>query len=144
MPVYFPFRVPGAAFYYGARVVATPERRVKDRCTKVLRNLGAYYFFPAASPYGRSGITDIIASLPPRGRFIGIECKAKTNKVTRLQAFELSKIERSGGATIVVNDKTSMDDLEAWLSAVSEQRGSGLDFRPDIPPELAAAYLDED
>ena len=63
---------------YGAHVVATPERRVKDKCVKVLRRLGAYYFFPAASPYGRRGIPDLIACY--RGKFIGIECKASEAK----------------------------------------------------------------
>ena len=122
---------------YGARVVATPERRVKDKCVKVLRRLGAYYFFPAASPYGRRGIPDLIACY--RGKFIGIECKAGRNKATKLQVIELDKIETAGGASRIVDDETDWDELEGWLRRVaSEAQGQG-----DIPPELASAYLDD-
>ena len=52
----------------------TPEGEIKDQVRKVLDEMGAYYFFPAANGYGRTGIPDVIACVG--GHFVGIECKA--------------------------------------------------------------------
>jgi hypothetical protein len=121
--------------------VATPERRVKAKCAAILQRLGAYYFYPAASVFSRAGIPDLIACLPPRGHFIAIECKFGRNRVTRLQAYELSKIKQSCGTAIVVTDKTDFTRLEEWLVEIGSQPGIPLDS--DTPPELVSAYLDE-
>lgn len=82
----------------------TPEKRVKDACVELLKEFGAYYFFPVMGGYGRSGIPDIIACY--RGRFIAIECKAGFNSVTQLQAKELKAIDAAGGVTMVVREDT--------------------------------------
>lgn len=82
----------------------TPEKRVKDACVEILKEFGAYYFFPVMGGYGRSGIPDIIACY--RGRFIGIECKAGFNSVTPLQAKELKAIDAAGGVTLVIREDT--------------------------------------
>ena len=82
----------------------TPEKRVKDACVELLKEFGAYYFFPVMGGYGRSGIPDIIACY--RGRFIAIECKAGFNTTTQLQERELKAITDSGGITMVVREDT--------------------------------------
>ena len=38
----------------------TPEAKVKRVVTKQLKEMGAYYFFPATGGYGRSGVPDIV------------------------------------------------------------------------------------
>ena len=55
----------------------TPEKRVKTKVEAVLKNEGAYYFFPATHGYGRSGVPDIIACV--NGCFLASECKAGGN-----------------------------------------------------------------
>lgn len=82
----------------------TPEKRVKDACVEILKEFGAYYFFPVMGGYGRSGIPDIIACY--RGHFVAIECKAGFNSVTQLQAKELKAIDAAGGVTMVVREDT--------------------------------------
>ena len=82
----------------------TPEGKVKAVAEKVLKRLGAYYFFPATGGYGRKGVPDIIACY--KGRFIAIECKAGKNKTTKLQQLELAKIKHMGGVTIVFDNET--------------------------------------
>ncbi len=52
--------------------------------------------------YGRAGIPDIICCV--RGQFVGIECKAGSNRPTALQARELRAISEAGGITFVVNE----------------------------------------
>ncbi len=56
----------------------TPERKVKAKVSKLLKERGAYHFYPVASMYGSAGIPDIIACY--QGKFIGIECKAGKGK----------------------------------------------------------------
>ena len=81
----------------------TPEGRVKDAVTKILRDRGAYYFFPVSGGFGRSGVPDIIACY--KGHFLGIECKAGSNNPTPLQLAELAKIDKALGISMVVNEK---------------------------------------
>ena len=80
----------------------TPEKKVKQKVAKLLKGVGAYYFFPATGGYGRSGVPDIVGCVD--GKFFGIECKAGKNTTTALQELELKKIEESGGVAMVVNE----------------------------------------
>ena len=80
----------------------TPEKKVKQKVAKLLKEAGAYYFFPATGGYGRSGVADIVGCL--EGNFFGIECKAGKNTTTALQELELEKIRKSGGRAIVINE----------------------------------------
>lgn len=82
----------------------TPEGKVKKKVVDILKAAGAYYFFPATGGFGRSGVPDIIVCF--KGRFIGIECKAGSNKPTALQENELKKIQDAGGMAFVVNEES--------------------------------------
>jgi len=90
----------------------TPEKKVKNKVVSILKEHGAYYFFPASYGMGRSGVPDVIVCY--RGRFIGIECKAGKNKPTPLQLRELAAIEAAGGTSLVVNE-TNLDQLQTLL-----------------------------
>ena len=80
----------------------TPEAKVKKKVVAVLKQHDAYFFYPVTGGYGRSGVPDIIACY--NGRFIGIECKAGTNKPTPLQEKNLKDIQAAGGVSLVVNE----------------------------------------
>lgn len=82
-----------------------PEAKVKKRAVALLKEAGAYYFYPVTSGYGSSGVPDIVACL--RGRFVGIECKAGANVPTKLQSKNLADIVTAGGLSIVVNEDLS-------------------------------------
>lgn len=92
----------------------TPERRVKDKVKKVLKELGAYYAMPATGGYGSSGVPDFLICL--RGRFIGIECKANGGKPTALQEKNLDDIRKNNGIAFVV-DENNVGDLLELMSA---------------------------
>jgi len=91
----------------------TPEKKVKNKVVSVLKEYGAYYFFPATYGYGRSGVPDIVVC--HQGHFIGIECKAGDNTTTPLQDRELAAIERAGGAALVVNED-NIEDVAVWCN----------------------------
>lgn len=95
----------------------TPEKKVKDAVTKILKSYEAYYFYPATGGFGRSGVPDIVACF--NGRFIGIECKAGKNTTTALQDRELSKIDDAGGICMVVNE-TNINQVKEALDAIMD------------------------
>ena len=84
-------------------MAATPEKRVKDKVVAILKQEGAYYFFPATHGFGRSGVPDIIACVS--GLFLAVECKAGKNKPTTLQVREIERIRKADGVAVVVNEE---------------------------------------
>ncbi len=93
----------------------TPERAVKKKVVAILKDLGAYYFYPVTSGYGASGVPDIVGCY--RGRFFGIECKAGDNKPTELQKINLEKIFAQGGISLVIRE-TNIDLVREVLGAI--------------------------
>lgn len=89
--------------YKGNDMAKTPEKKVKDKVVALLKERGAYYFYPVTSGFGTSGVPDIVACY--RGAFIGIECKAGGNKPTTLQQKNLDRIAATGGYALVVNEE---------------------------------------
>jgi Holliday junction resolvase len=88
----------------------TPEAKVKKKVVSILKEVGAYYFYPVTGGYGRSGVPDIIVC--HKGKFVGIECKAGKNKPTALQQKNLHDIIEAGGIALVINEE-SMSLIEA-------------------------------
>lgn len=105
-------------------MASTPEKKVKDAVTKVLKQRGAYYFFPVTGGFGRSGIPDIIACY--KGNFVAIECKSGKNKPTALQNSEMNKINDAKGVAVWVNescieDVTRLLDTIDYLQQISQK-----------------------
>ena len=94
----------------------TPEKKVKNKVVKLLKEYGAYYFFPATYGYGRSGVPDVIVCY--QGRFIGVECKAGANTTTNLQNKELADIKAAGGISLVINE-TNLPELQSVLDELA-------------------------
>jgi len=104
-------------------VAVTPERKVKNQCVEMLKEHGAYYFFPAANGLGRAGIPDIIVCL--HGYFLAVECKAGKGTTTALQERELQRIRNAGGVALVINEN-NMQDLKDVLIGVDSYDTSDL------------------
>lgn len=100
----------------------TPEKKVKQKMAKYLKEMGAYYFFPATGGFGRSGVPDIICCV--KGMFVAIECKAGGNTTTALQDREIEEIRKHGGSAWVVNED-NVDEIAAVLFCLSEQAVPG-------------------
>jgi Holliday junction resolvase len=94
------------------------EKWVKNQVITMLKDAGAYYFYPVANGYMQTGVPDIIACM--HGEFIGIECKAGNNKPTVIQERNLAAIEESGGIALVINED-SLDLLRDVLSTYMEE-----------------------
>ena len=99
-------------------MAATPESKVKKQVVEILKREGVYYFYPVTGGFGRSGVPDIVCCF--NGRFLGIECKAGTNKPTALQEAEMARIRLAGGKTLVVNE-TNLNDVKELVAWIKKQ-----------------------
>ena len=81
----------------------TPEAKVKKKAVQILKQHGAYYFYPVTGGYGGSGVPDIVGCY--QGKFFGFECKAGKNTPTPLQEKNLRDIKKMGGIAVVVNEE---------------------------------------
>lgn len=94
----------------------TPEKKVKQKVTKLLDSFGVYWFYPVATGYGSSGIPDIIACV--RGRFVAIECKATPkNQPTALQLHNLARIKDQGGIAVVIHAE-NLEELNHVINTI--------------------------
>lgn len=99
----------------------TPEKLVKNKVVAQLKQLGVYYFFPTTFGMGRSGVPDIICCV--NGLFLGIECKAGSNKPTPLQIREIEAIRMAGGTAVIVNE-TNIEMVRPLILKMKEQKGA--------------------
>jgi hypothetical protein len=82
----------------------TPEGKVKERIKKLLNECNIYYVMPVTSGYGNSGAPDFLICM--KGTFVGVECKAGKNRMTKLQELNSEKILDSGGLFFLVTEAT--------------------------------------
>ncbi|WP_396189658.1 hypothetical protein [Flavobacterium sp.] len=116
----------------------TPEKKVKDKVVKLLKEHDAYYFYPVTGGYGASGVPDIVVCMG--GKFIGIECKADGGKATALQMKNLTSIAKNGGYAVLV-DETGIGSLKMMLIEISAGRGTAF---AGIVFDLLKGSKDED
>ena len=77
----------------------TPEGEVKQEILHGLAGVGAYYFMPVQTGFGKRTV-DILTCY--KGRFIAIECKRpEGGKLTKIQRDVLRTVEACGGIGIV-------------------------------------------
>ena len=100
-------------------MASTPERKVKEAVTAVLKSNGVYYFFPPANGLGRAGIPDIIACCD--GMFLAIECKAGKGTTTALQERELTRIREAGGVAIIAREN-NINDVQSTIDQLRRNK----------------------
>lgn len=99
----------------------TPESKVKGKITKILREAGVSYFFPATGGYGRSGVSDIICCY--KGQFIAIEAKATAQlQPTALQRAYLDEVLNADGQALVIH-ADNVDAVQELLDYIDEELG---------------------
>lgn len=100
----------------------TPESKVKAAVVKLLKQYGAYYFYPATHGYGRSGVPDIVCCV--KGKFLAIECKAGKGTTTALQDREINAIRTAQGIAAVARE-TNLDMIEQILKELTHDNKEG-------------------
>lgn len=97
------------------------ERDIVATIKRYLASLGSDVFFwkEHGGPYDTSGVPDIICCY--KGRFLGLEAKLTSGRLTELQKRALDKINRAGGIGRRVE---SVDDVKAVIRLADEERRS--------------------
>ena len=96
--------------------MATPESRVKAKVKKLLKEHGAYQFWPVQTGYGAKTL-DCLAC--HRGYFVAIETKAPGKKPTDLQWVTVEQIQMSGGIAMVVDGDGALSRLDEILEEIT-------------------------
>ncbi len=76
----------------------TPESFEKAEICKYLDSIGAWYFKPMMTGFGKAGVPDIVAC--HQSRFIGIEVKREGKKPTVIQMRRMEEIYDAGGVAL--------------------------------------------
>lgn len=86
----------------------TPEGKIKAAIKKYLaaQYPNSVIYFPIASKFSTSGASDIICCI--NGKFVAIEVKTETGKVTELQRLFIKRVIDAGGKAFVAR---SVDDV---------------------------------
>ena len=103
----------------------TPEGRVKDQIKKRLKAADVWYFMPVSNGMGTMGVPDFNGVL--KGRYLGVEAKAGSNKPTALQLRALKAIDDGGGLALVINE-SNLDVLDAALKDPITAKSNYKDF----------------
>ncbi|MGN0794722.1 MAG: VRR-NUC domain-containing protein [Aristaeellaceae bacterium] len=95
------------------------ERDVVAAIKQYLASLGSDVFFwkECGGPYGTSGVPDIICCY--KGRFLGLEAKLPTGRLTELQKRASRKINQAGGIACRVE---SVEDVKRVIAQVDAER----------------------
>ena len=95
------------------------ERDVVAAIKHHLASYGSEIFFwkEHGGPYGTSGVPDIICCY--KGRFLGLEVKLPTGRLTELQKRAIRKINQAGGIACRVE---SVEDVKRVIEQVDAER----------------------
>ena len=102
------------------------ERDIVAAIKKYLSSLGADVFFwkEHGGPYGTSGIPDIICCY--KGRFIGMECKLPSGRLSEMQKRAIQKISQAGG---IAGRVESVADAMAMIQRVDMELAGMPDYK---------------
>lgn len=94
----------------------TPESKVKAGVRKIIKSFpNLYYTTPIGTGFGASGAPDFILCV--NGFFVGIECKAGKNTLTKLQERVQHDIAQAGGYYLLINED-NLHDVQILLESL--------------------------
>lgn len=93
----------------------TPESYEKAEICKYLDSIGAWYFKPTMTGFGKAGVPDIIACIG--GEFISIEVKREGKEPTAIQERRMKEIRLAGGQVFWGTAQKVIPEMQAagWI-----------------------------
>ena len=71
------------------------EKNLENKIKTYLKSKGVWYIKIWGSMFTRSGIPDILCCI--NGKFVAIEVKSSIGKMSKLQEYEVEKVQKSKG-----------------------------------------------
>jgi hypothetical protein len=84
----------------------TPEGKVKKAVKEWLDEIEAYSFWPVQTGYGARTLDCLVCY---RGKFFGIETKAKGKKPTKFQQLTINEMEAAGATVFTISDEATLN-----------------------------------
>lgn len=92
------------------------EKAIENKIKTYLRTKGAYVVKYHGNKFSQVGVTDLLVCY--KGRFIGIEVKNETGRITELQKHNLEEIQNAGGFSMVARNVNIVKELIEYLDKV--------------------------
>ena len=90
------------------------EKDIINQIKEFLKTLeGCFFWKEHGGQFGQAGIPDLIICY--RGRFVALEVKTATGKLTTLQGITLRRIQNAGGTAAVVR---SVEEARAVIAKI--------------------------
>ncbi len=99
-------------------MATTPEGKVKKKVSKLLKDMGAYYFMPVQAGYGSTTLDYLVCF---HGEFIAIETKAPGKKMSARQELTAELIAEAGGVVFVISDDGTLAALALYLDTLRKR-----------------------
>lgn len=78
------------------------EAEFQKKVLEFLRSQGVWHVkYWGGGQFTKAGIPDILACV--KGKFVAIELKTETGRLSKLQEYNLAKIKESGGQALVLH-----------------------------------------
>ena len=84
------------------------ETRLKAKVLKYLSTLDNVWVYKSSDKF-RSGIPDIL--ICDNGAFVAIELKTRYGNLSKLQKYELNRIDKAGGETLVCRSLQEVKEI---------------------------------
>lgn len=92
-----------------SRTTKRSEKQFESEVKGWLKDHGAWFLKTWSNGVQRAGVPDILVCY--KGRFIALELKTKSGRVSELQKYEIERIRKAGGHAVVLRDETDDFDL---------------------------------
>lgn len=93
------------------------EKIFETKIRKYLESKGAWVLKTWSNGVQRAGVPDLIVCY--KGRFMGIEVKAKHGRPSELQVWNLDKINNAGGIAVLLYP-SEFDEFKEKLELINE------------------------
>jgi hypothetical protein len=113
-----------------SQILAAVLRRLQARGIYCWRNsVGAYQVQGRWIRYGLPGSSDVLGILPD-GRFLAVECKAASGRLSPEQTAFLERVRAAGGVAIIARSASDIDDALDGQVALFERKSLKAQTRP--------------
>lgn len=93
------------------------EKTFENKVKKWLKEEGIYFIKIWGGGFQRAGIPDILCCI--NGKFVALELKSETGKLSELQKYNLEKIQKSGGIGLCVRP-SDFEDVKLVLNSLRD------------------------